>query len=191
MKIEFRLHSEMGRRPRQPARPGKVDRESGCGPLGGNQTGKRRPSREMEGFLFPDSTLPPGLIQAYRETHYKAPGFELTLLIDQPSQALDLAHRRHRSDCSAFITACNPYSAELTSAENELRQQSLANELRSRSLAFVDGLGQHPSNGWAGEPSFLVFGLTLEAAKTLCTRLEQNGFVWSGADAVPRLILLK
>lgn len=191
MKIEFRLHPEMGRRPRQPAHPGKVDRESGCGPLGGNQTGKRRPSREMEGFLFPDSTLPPGLIQAYRETHYKAPGFELTLLIDQPSQALDLAHRRHRSDCSAFITACNPYSAELTSAENELRQQSLANELRSRSLAFVDGLGEHPSNGWAGEPSFLVFGLTLEAAKTLCTRLEQNGFVWTGADAVPRLILLK
>ena len=24
--------------------------------------------------------------------------------------------RQHRSDCSAFITACNPYSAELTSA---------------------------------------------------------------------------
>jgi hypothetical protein len=151
----------------------------------------RRPSRETEGFLFSDSTLPPGLIQAYRETHYKAPGLELTLLVDQPNEALDLAHRRHRSDCSAFITACNPYSAELTSAENELRQQSLAGELRSRSLAFVEGLGQHPSNGWAGEPSFLVFGLTLEAAKTLCTRLEQNGFVWSGADAVPRLILLK
>ena len=132
--------------------------------------------------MFSDATLPTGLIQAYRETHYKAPGLELRLLVDQPSQALDLAHRRHRSGCSASITAGNPDSAELTSGENELRQ---------RSLAFVDGLGQHPSNGWAGEPSFLVFGLPLEAAKTLSTRLEQNGFVWSGADAVPRSILLK
>jgi hypothetical protein len=145
----------------------------------------------MEGFLFSDSTLPPGLIQAYRETHYKVPGLELTLVIDQPNPALELAHRRHRADCSAFITACNPYSAELTAAENELRQGNLATELRSRSLSFADGVGQPPSNGWAGEPSFLVFGLTLEAAKTLCERLEQNGFVWSGADAVPKLILLK
>lgn len=84
-----------------------------------------------------------------------------------------------------------PYSAELTAVENERRQRNLAAELRSRSLSFADGVGQHPSNGWAAEPSFLVFGLTLEAAKTLCARLEQNGFVWSGADAVPKLILLK
>ena len=143
--------------------------------------------------MFSDSTLPSGLIQAYRETHYKATTLDLELIVDQPNAALDLAHRRHRCDCSAFITACNPYSVELTSDQNEVRQQELAAELRSRSLAFVDGIGQHPSNGWAGsgEPSFLVFDLTLEAAKALCAKLEQNGFVWSGADAVPRLILLK
>ena len=141
--------------------------------------------------MFSDSTLPPGLIQAYRETHYKVPGLDLTLFVDQPSAALELAHRLNRADCSAFITACNPCSAELSAAENELRQGNLAAELRSRSLSFADGIGQHPSNGWPPEPSFLVFGLTLEAAKNLCARLEQNGFIWSGADAVPKLILLK
>jgi hypothetical protein len=145
----------------------------------------------MKRVDYPDSTLPPGLIQAYRDTHYKAPGLDLTLVVDPPNPELDLAHRRHRSGCSAFITACNPYSAELTSAENEVRQKNLASELGMHGLAFVDAIGQHPTNGWEGEPSFLVFGLTLEAAKTLCARLEQNGFVWSGADAVPRLILLK
>ena len=141
--------------------------------------------------MFSDSKLPHGLIQAYRETQYQVPGLGLTLRVDQPSRALERAHRRHRSACSAFITACNPYSVELTAAENERRQSTLAAELRLRSLPFVKGIGQHPSNGWQGEPSFLVFGLTLEAAKTLCARLEQNGFVWSGADAVPSLILLK
>jgi hypothetical protein len=137
------------------------------------------------------STLPPALIQAYRETRYKAPGLQLTLVVDQPSPGLARAHRRNRSACSAVITACNPSSVALTSAENELRQKALAADLRSHSLPFVDAIGEHPSNGWQGEPSFLVFGLTLETARSLCTRLEQNGFVWSGADAVARLILLR
>ena len=139
-----------------------------------------------------DSTLPPGLIQAYRETHYRVTGLDgLTLIVGQHCPALALAHRRHGSACSAFITACNPFSAELLPAENELRQQDLAAELRTRGLPFVDGIGQHPGNGWPGEPSFLVFGLALGAAKALCVRLEQNGFVWARADAVPQLVLLR
>jgi hypothetical protein len=31
--LQLALHFEMGRRPRQPAHPGKVDRDSGCGSL--------------------------------------------------------------------------------------------------------------------------------------------------------------
>jgi hypothetical protein len=42
--VIMKAHLEMGRRPRQPAYPGKVDRESGCGFLRSNQTGQRRPS---------------------------------------------------------------------------------------------------------------------------------------------------
>jgi len=67
----------------------------------------------------------------------------------------------------------------------------LAKELTSRSLEFVTGIGQHPSNKWPGEPSYLVFGLTLEASKVLGTRLEQNAIIWSGSDGVPQLILLR
>ncbi len=52
-------------------------------------------------------------------------------------------------------------------------------------------IGQHPSNSWAGEESFLVFGVSLEAAKALGRRFEQNAIVWSAADAVPQLILLR
>ena len=42
-----------------------------------------------------------------------------------------------------------------------------------------------------GEASYLIFGLTLEAAKMLGMRLEQNAIVWAGVDAVPQLILLR
>jgi hypothetical protein len=117
------------------------------------------------------------------------PGF--TLRVGRASAELLAAHKRRRTDCSAFLTACNPFSQPLDAAANAARQAALAKELSGRSLAFVPGVGQHPSNGWPGEDSFLVFGLTLEAAKALGTRLEQNGLVWSGADAVPQLILLR
>ncbi len=142
--------------------------------------------------MLPASAIDPPTLQAYLETDYRVhgePGF--TLRVGRASAELLAAHKRRRTDCSAFLTACNPFSQPLDAAANAARQAALAKELSSRSLAFLPGVGQHPSNGWPGEDSFLVFGLTLEAAKALGTRLEQNGIVWSGADAVPQLILLR
>lgn len=142
--------------------------------------------------MLPASAIDPPTLQAYLETDYCVhgePGF--TLRVGRASAELLAAHKRRRTDCSAFLTACNPFSQPLDAAANAARQAALAKELSGRSLAFVPGVGQHPSNGWPGEDSFLVFGLTLEAAKALGMRLEQNGIVWSGADAVPQLILLR
>lgn len=153
---------------------------------------KRRPSLETEVFLFPESAIDPGTIQAYLEREYRVhgePGF--TLRVGQASAYLLSAHKRQRADSSAFLTASNPISEWANAADNATRQAALAEELSRRSLVFLPGVGKHPSNGWPGEDSFLVFGLTLEAAKVLSTRFEQNGFVWSGADAVPQLILLR
>ena len=143
-------------------------------------------------FLVPDSVVDAGLVQAFRETHYQVHGAEpFTLRVDEPSAALAAAHRRFRTDCSAFITACNPFSEDVGAESNGRRHADLGLELARRSLTHVEGIGQHPSNGWPGEPSYLVFGLKLEAAKTLGRALEQNAIVWSDADAVPRLILLR
>ena len=105
--------------------------------------------------------------------------------------ALAAAHKRYRVECSAYITACNPFSQILDDAANAERHAALGREISQRSLASIEGIGQHPSNQWPGEASHLIFGLTLEAAKALGTRLEQNAIVWAGGDAVPQLILLR
>jgi len=142
--------------------------------------------------LFSTSAIDPCTIQAYLETAYRVhgePGF--TLRVGQASAELLAAHQHQKAECSAFLTACNPFSAPFDDTANATRQAALAKELSLRSLVFRPGIGQHPSNEWAGEHSFLVFGLTLEAAKVLGTQFEQNGFVWSGADAVPQLVLLR
>jgi hypothetical protein len=142
--------------------------------------------------LFPDSVIDTGLIQAFRETRYQVYGEEpFTLRVDERSTALAAAHKRLRVDCSVFITACNPLSEDLGAAANAERHVDLGLKLDRRSLVYIEGMGQHPSNQWPGEASYLVFGLKLEAAKTLGRALRQNAIVWSDADAVPRLILLR
>ena len=145
-----------------------------------------------EGFLFFESIIDAGTVQAYLETEYRAHGDEpFTLRVGETCPALAAAHKRHRVDYSAYITACNPFSQILDDEANAERHADLGHELGQRSLASIEGIGQHPSNQWCGEASYLIFGLTLEAAKTLGTRLEQNAIIWTGADAVPQLILLR
>lgn len=53
--LPYSQHQEMGRRPCQPAYPGKVERESGCGSQqGATKRDTRRPSAQ-EGFMLSDS----------------------------------------------------------------------------------------------------------------------------------------
>lgn len=142
--------------------------------------------------MITTSDIQPELIQAYMQTEFRvmeAPTF--TLHIGRANSDLLEAHKQHRVECSAFVTACNPLSQELNDEANLEKQRLLAKELTSRSLEFISGIGQHPSNKWPGEPSYLVFGLTLEASKVLGMRLEQNAIIWSGSDGVPQLILLR
>jgi hypothetical protein len=142
--------------------------------------------------LFSASAIDPRTIQAYLETDYCVHGeLGFILHVGQASADLLAAHKRQKVECSAFLAACNPFSRVADEDANAVQQAALAQELSSRSLVFRSGIGQHPSNKWPGEESFLVFGLTLEAAKVLGARFEQNGFIWSGVDAVPRLILLR
>jgi len=142
--------------------------------------------------LFSESVIHPDLIQAYIETEFHVlAASPFVLGIGKVSSELLLTHQMYRVECSAFLTACNPFSQALTDEANQQRQKALETELATRSLEFVGGIGLHPSNQWPGEPSFLIFGLTLEAAKKLGHRFEQNAFVWSGSDGKPQLILLR
>lgn len=131
-------------------------------------------------------------LAAYRETEYRVGGEQsFVLRVGQHCPPLLSAHRQYGASSSAFITACNPLSQALSEADNAKREDRLAAELRARRLVFHPGIGQHPSNFWPGEPSFLIFGLSLEAAKALGNKFDQNAIVWAGEDGVPQLILLR
>lgn len=91
------------------------------------------------------------MLQAYGQTEFHVHSEpQFILRIGQPNAALLSAHKHHRVDSSAFITAWNPYSQAVDAAENAARQQTLEQELVRRSLYFYPGLGQHPSGQWPG-----------------------------------------
>ena len=161
----------------------------------------------LEGYVHSEPKIPTAIdaatVAAYRETHYsvlvdglwtEADGTSpdrFDLVIDQPSIALKSLYAATRHTQSAFITACNPLGQVLSDEANDARQVQLREELTRRSLKFIPGIGQHPTNRWPGEPSFLVLGIALEASKALGLRHQQNAIVWAGPDATPRLILLR
>jgi len=126
------------------------------------------------------------------ETEYRVHGdAPFTLKIGTASHPLYEAHQRQNVACSAFITAFNPYGQTFDETQNLQRNATLRAELVKGGRALMEGIGQHPSNDWPGENSFLVFGVLLEDAKTLGTSFQQNAIVWTGADSVPQLVLLR
>ncbi|MFP3801160.1 DUF3293 domain-containing protein [Paraburkholderia sp. SIMBA_027] len=137
------------------------------------------------------SVIDPAIIQAYRETHFCVEGdAPLTLRIGEKNETLSALHKASGATSSAFVTAWNPYSRRCDDETNADLQKKLIDELTTRSLCFVNGVGRHPASDWA-EPSLLVLRISLEAAKELGNRYEQNAIVWCGADAVPELVLLR
>jgi hypothetical protein len=135
------------------------------------------------------STLPPELLQAFADTHYIVHhGSPFAMHIGQPCPDLKKLMEDRNALCAAYITAWNPFARKLSDRENEDRQQELKDTLKKRGLTCIDGIGQHPSNGWKGEPSVLILGLDREAAKALAGHYEQLAFVWADKTAVPELV---
>ena len=137
-------------------------------------------------------TIDPETIRAYRETGYRVhgtPGF--VLHVDTASPELHALHQLHQVRASAYLTACNPESRQLDPDDNATRQRALSDVLAARGVVALDGLGRHPTNGWPGEHSLLALGLDFDSACELGCQFGQNAILWAGADAVPRLILLR
>lgn len=138
------------------------------------------------------SQIDPATLQAYIETNYRVAGeapFVLQLGVHSPQLAA--LHAQHGVESSAYVTACNPLSEQLTKDENAAHMATLTLEVLLARFPHLPGEGVHPSGTWPAEPSLLVLGIDLAAARALGARYRQNAIVFCGADAVPRLELLR
>lgn len=138
------------------------------------------------------SIIEPATIAAYCQTHYSvmAP-VPFTLLIGQINMQLLALFAQQGVSSAAFITAFNPFSHELSPAENLSRQETLESEIDRRGLVFFRGEGRHPTGNWPAEASLLVMGLRLDESRELGQQFEQNAIVWADSSGCPQLVLLR
>lgn len=139
------------------------------------------------------SDIPLDLITTYRTAIYRvdAPEGVVTFYIDRHSPELVQIHNQAGVSTSAFMTAYHPYSVPSSDEENEKAQQALLAELRSRGYRWLEGAGEDAKGKWPAEPSVLVLGIAEPEATQLATHFKQNGYVFCGGDAIPRLVLTR
>lgn len=143
--------------------------------------------------MLTQSKIAAETIEAYLKTDYRfGHGTDLiTLHINTRSEALLQLYTSSGYTCGAFITAYNPCGQTQSDETNKAAHARLREKLNTLSPRVIEGAGADPSRNWPEEKSFFALGIDLETAKSLGICYQQNAIVWAGADAVPKLILLR
>jgi len=144
------------------------------------------------GYQIFETDISVATIDAYLATDYQVNAEEQFILnVGRPCSELARWFQINNENQAAFITAWNPLGAQTSESINRIKEKKLIAEIEALDLSYFTGESQDPSGIWPSEPSLLVFGISLESAKALVKRYNQNGFVYIGNDSIPQLILLR
>lgn len=133
------------------------------------------------------------IINAYYNAHYRVTGAgkEFVMRPKRKSEDLAVLMKKYDVQSAAFLTAYNPFSVVIKEPQNVRANKAMAVDLKKTGLKFFKGSGEDPSGNWKIEASFLVLGITEEAARELGIKYLQNAVIWVGNDAVSKVILLR
>lgn len=136
--------------------------------------------------------IDPKLDAFYRATTFEAalPDGELGIRIGQSHPRLDALLKEQGAGTWAYITACNPGSADLPPEENDKRHTDLLRYLEVKGFRIFLGEGRPDEPGWNPETSVLVIGIEHEAAMRLGQGLGQNAIVIGRHEGVAELVWL-
>ena len=149
------------------------------------------PIRSTDG-VQPTTILSRELVAAYEATDFQVLSLQpFTLRIGKKSRDLWSAYSKFGVATAGFITAWNPLSQETNEVLNAANQAELVRRVAALGFSSWDGLGIDPSGDWPGEPSIFVLGIERDDTVSLGIEFRQNAVVWAGADAIPRLVLLR
>ena len=135
----------------------------------------------------------PDKVQAYLATDYRLghTNRDIVLTIGKHSARLAALFAESVDSCGAFLTAYNPRGAEQSKAANVKAHAELAASLREMGLPVIEGSGSEKGSKWPAERSYFALGIALEPAEAIGRHFDQDAIVWVGADAIPRLVLLR
>lgn len=132
----------------------------------------------------------PELLKAYQETAYFAdlPSGRVEIRIGEPCPELNDLLVEHEAGSWVFVTACNPMSRKLKSAENRKRLEGLGKVLEERGITHFPGEGLGDAGVWPCEPSFLALGLNLEEAIVMGREQGQYAVVFGRFNKPAQLV---
>jgi hypothetical protein len=130
------------------------------------------------------------LFDSYRRTTYSAqtPLGPIHLRVGEPNADIDLLLKRYGATNWAFVTAFNPGSQILSTAENLQRQDRLEDALRRDGLMFFPGEGVGDDPAWLPERSVLILNISRERAIQLARDFGQNAILVGVEGDTPELV---
>lgn len=131
------------------------------------------------------------VIQAYERTSYwvETGNRRICLRVGQLNSALDEVLAQFGVTEWAYVTAHNPASVKLSCDENEARHNKLIQDVQALGYLTLLGEGCGDSGDWPPEPSVLILGITLEAARRIGTDFRQTAILVGRRNEAPRLLL--
>jgi len=143
--------------------------------------------------VTPQNDTPPdrrALEAAFLSTTYwvDTPDGRLGIRVAQCHPQLDRLLERHGCRTWAYLTAHNPGSVRLSSAENHRRNQGLEEEVSRLGLVCFGGEGVGADESWPPELSLLILGIEPDAALALAEEHSQLAIVCGNANGPARLL---
>ncbi len=137
-----------------------------------------------------DNGAPNALLEAYRCTTYRlaAPDGCIDIRIGRRHLKVDVLLSALSVTEWAFVTAWNPGSTLVPTAQNAAAQVELERIVRERGHAFYRGEGIPDQPGWAPERSLWIAGIARAAAFELGRRFGQKAIVVGSSGASAELL---
>ncbi len=129
------------------------------------------------------------LLEAYRDTRYlfAADGVEHEVRIDRRNPEAEAWLAGRGAAGAGFVSADNPRSRLVPTAENETARQRLAEAVRRRGAVAVPHTGAGLDGAWPPEQGLLVLGLAAADLVALAEEFGQNAIVWFAPGQPARL----
>ncbi len=130
------------------------------------------------------------LIEAYHATRYRValPDGDIWFRPHEKTPELNEFTLRCQAKSWVFMTAYNPYSQLLPSAENEKRQRLLRDVLAMLGYDFYPAEGVGDTSQWPPEPSLFIVGLPAQKAIALGRVFEQHAVILCNVDGLPEIV---
>ncbi len=135
-------------------------------------------------------TLDESLLDAYYKSVYSVFRPSIDIKIGEHNEDLAVFLFDNNAFSWAFVSACNPFSINISALENQKRTSDLIAFVKEKNWRFLRGEGHSDQNNWK-EESLLILDISKNEAEALANQFEQNAFVFGYLDKTPELVICK